>query len=191
MFCEKCGVKLPENSKFCVSCGAQVGGADAMTAPIPPLPVSPRSPRAAAPIPSPPPPPPPGYQPAAGMAAPSAPPVYRPAAQPSPSPSPAPFSGPGAQGPPSYTPQPFYGAEAQTGAGVLSVGQYIVMFILLCIPIVNIILLFAWSFGSAAPLSKKNFARAALIMGAISVILWIIAGGAIIGILGGMMGGYY
>lgn len=187
MFCEKCGVKLPENSRFCVTCGAPVERADTMTAPIPPPPVSPRSPQAAAP----PPPPPPGYQPAARPVAPSAPPVYRPATQPPPSPAPGHSSGPVVQGPPPYAPQPSYGADAQAGAAVLSVGQYIVMFILLCIPIVNIILLFVWSFGSAAPLGKKNFARATLIMAAISVILWIIAGGAIMGILGGLTGGYY
>ncbi len=196
MFCEKCGVKLPENSKFCVSCGAHVGGAGAVQAPIPPPPVTPVSPQTAAPTPFPPPPPPghgraaeappppPGYQPEPGQVAPSAPPVYRP-------PGPVPSPGPMVQGPPSYAPQPAYGTGAQAGTAVLSVGQYIVMFILLCIPIVNMILLFVWSFGSAAPLNKKNFARAVLIMGAVSLILWIIAGGAIMGILSGMMGGYY
>ena len=74
---------------------------------------------------------------------------------------------------------------------VLSVGQYIGMFLLLCIPFLNFILLLLWSLGATSNLNKRNFARAALIMVAASVILWGIAGGAIIGILGGMMGGYY
>ncbi len=182
MFCEKCGAKFPENSRFCVSCGAKIGGQAA----------APGTAQPAIPIFSPPPPPPPpGYQPAPRQAAPSAPPVYRPAAQPPPSSSPRPSPGSVVQGPPSYAPQPSYGTGASAGDEVLSVGQYIVMFLLLCIPIVNVILLFVWSFGSATPLNKKNFARAALIMGAISVILWIIAGGAIMGILGGITGGYY
>ena len=59
------------------------------------------------------------------------------------------------------------------------------------VPILNIILLFMWGFGSSANLNKKNFARAALILCAIMLIFWIAAGGLIMGALDSIMGGYY
>lgn len=65
----------------------------------------------------------------------------------------------------------------------LSVGQYILTFILLGIPLVNIILLFVWSFGSDVNLNKKNFCRATLIMGIIVTVLSIILGNVIAGIV--------
>ena len=71
----------------------------------------------------------------------------------------------------------------------LSVGQYLGMFISLCIPIINIILLFVWGFGSGVNLNKKNYARAVLIIFAIMIGLWIICGSIIMGILSGL--GYY
>lgn len=46
----------------------------------------------------------------------------------------------------------------------LSVAQYIGLFLLLCIPISNLILLFVWSFGARINQNKKNFARASLIL---------------------------
>ena len=90
------------------------------------------------------------------------------------------------QQPPAYSQKP--------DSDPLRVGQYIGMLILMCVPILNIILLFVWSFGSSANLNKKNSARASLILGAIGLILSIVFGTALSGIieelLGGM-GGYY
>jgi hypothetical protein len=73
----------------------------------------------------------------------------------------------------------------------MRVGQYIGMLLLMCVPLLNIILLFKWSFGSSANLNKKNFARAALILSAVMLIFWIIGDGLIMGALDSMMGGYY
>lgn len=75
-------------------------------------------------------------------------------------------------------------------SGALSVGQYIGMFLLLCIPLLNIVLLFVWSFGSSVDLNKRNFARAALIMVAIGVIVGAIAGGLIAEALSDLMSGF-
>jgi hypothetical protein len=61
----------------------------------------------------------------------------------------------------------------------------------MCVPILNIILLFIWGFGSSTNLNKKNFARAALILCAIMLIFWIAAGGIIGAFLGSIMGGGY
>lgn len=53
----------------------------------------------------------------------------------------------------------------------LSVGAYIGMFILLCIPIVNLIMLLVWSFSDTVNINKKHFAIAQLIMILIGILL--------------------
>jgi len=88
-----------------------------------------------------------------------------------------------------------YGAD-QTNRKPLSVGNYIVMFILCAIPIVGFICLLVWAFGSGTNMNKKNYARAALILSLIVVAIWIvifIVGGAAAGsFLNGLINsGYY
>lgn len=61
----------------------------------------------------------------------------------------------------------------------MRVGQYIGMLLLMCVPILNIILVFVWGFGSSVNLNQKNYARAMLIFFAIILISWIVAGGII------------
>jgi hypothetical protein len=56
----------------------------------------------------------------------------------------------------------------------MTVGQYIVMFLLLCIPIAQLILPFVWAFGSNVNVNKKNLARAILIFAGIAFVLYII-----------------
>ena len=90
------------------------------------------------------------------------------------------------QQPPAYSQKP--------DSDPLRVGQYIGMLLLMCIPLLNIILLFVWSFGGSINLNKKNFARASLILGAIGLILSIVFGAALSSIIGELldgMGGYY
>ncbi len=69
----------------------------------------------------------------------------------------------------------------------VSTGDWVVTFLLLCIPIVNIILLFVWAFGSNTPISKANFAKASLIWMliaiALNVALFIVFGAAILAAL--------
>ena len=90
-----------------------------------------------------------------------------------------------------YTPPQSTAYSGQPGVESLRVGQYIGMFFLMCVPILNIILLFMWGFGSSTNLNKKNFARAVLILCAIMLIFWIVAGGLIMGALYSILGGYY
>ena len=90
------------------------------------------------------------------------------------------------QQPPAYSQKP--------DSDPLRVGQYIGMLLLMCIPLLNIILLFVWSFGGSVNLNKKNFAKASLILGAIGLILSIVFGAALSSIIGELldgMGGYY
>jgi len=88
-----------------------------------------------------------------------------------------------AQQPPAYSGQP--------GSEPLRVGQYIGMLLLMCVPILGVILLFMWGFGSSVNLNKKNYARAMLIVSAIGIVLSIVFGAALIGIMGELFGGYY
>lgn len=57
----------------------------------------------------------------------------------------------------------------------LPVWKYIGIFLIMAIPIINIIMLFVWAFGSSFNRNTKNFARSFLIMALIWIIL-IIAG---------------
>ena len=49
-------------------------------------------------------------------------------------------------------------------APVISLGEWIITFIVLAIPLVNIIMLFVWGFSCGTNPSKQNFCRAALII---------------------------
>lgn len=72
---------------------------------------------------------------------------------------------------------------------IVTLGDWIVIIILTAIPIVNLIMLLVWSFSSSTPTSKKNFARAQLILLAIVFILMLIFGSAISSHLNGIPGG--
>jgi len=57
---------------------------------------------------------------------------------------------------------------------IVTVGDWIVTCLIMIIPLVNIIMLFVWAFGSTAPASKANWAKAALIWGLIVIIIYIL-----------------
>jgi hypothetical protein len=79
----------------------------------------------------------------------------------------------------------------QSSSEPLSVGQYVVLFIIQLIPIVNIIMLFVWAFGGNVNQNKRNYAKAMLIFWVIGIVLGIIFSIAMGGILSGIMGGTY
>lgn len=53
----------------------------------------------------------------------------------------------------------------------VSIGDWVLTIFLLCIPLVGLILLFVWAFGSNTPKSKSNFAKAQLIWILIDIII--------------------
>lgn len=57
----------------------------------------------------------------------------------------------------------------------LSLGQYLVMLLLMLVPILNLVMLFVWGFGSSSSLNRKNFARAMLIVSAIMLVISLIS----------------
>ena len=59
----------------------------------------------------------------------------------------------------------------------ISIGNWIISLILTMIPIVNIIMLFVWAFCNGTNPTKANWAKAALILILVWIILGIIFGG--------------
>ena len=56
----------------------------------------------------------------------------------------------------------------------LSVGDWMIVLLLISIPVVNIVMLFIWALSSEANETKSNFAKAALMWFVVSVILWFV-----------------
>ncbi len=70
----------------------------------------------------------------------------------------------------------------------MSIGDWIITFIISYIPLVGFIMLFIWAFGDGAHPSKKTWAQASLIMMVIVIVLMIIFFGVIASILGSFVG---
>ena len=56
----------------------------------------------------------------------------------------------------------------------VSLGEWMITMLLMCIPCVNIVLMFVWAFGSSAKRSKSNYFKAALIWGGIFLVFYIV-----------------
>ena len=56
----------------------------------------------------------------------------------------------------------------------VSIGNWVLTMLLMCIPFINIILLFVWAFGSNTEISKANWAKATLIWFLLGFIIWIV-----------------
>ncbi|MCB5251775.1 MAG: hypothetical protein RBR69_00150 [Candidatus Cloacimonadaceae bacterium] len=78
----------------------------------------------------------------------------------------------------------------QNMAPVMSIGNWIVTMIILIIPLVNIIMLIVWAASSSENPNRKNWAIAQLIFMGIGIVLYILLFSTIIGLVGGMSGGY-
>jgi len=72
----------------------------------------------------------------------------------------------------------------------MTIGDWIITFIITYIPLVGFIMLFVWAFGDGNHPSKKTWAQAVLIMIAISIVLAIVFFGIIASILGGIFSEY-
>jgi len=72
----------------------------------------------------------------------------------------------------------------------MSIGDWIITFIITYIPLVGFIMLFVWAFGDGTHPSKKTWAQATLIIMVVGVILAIIFFGIIASIIGSVFSGY-
>lgn len=80
---------------------------------------------------------------------------------------------------PQYAPQPEVYKEEP-----ISTGGFIGIYLLMLIPIVNLILLIVWACGGCSKRSQANFARASLILMVIGAVLT-----ALVGLAGGLLFG--
>ena len=86
--------------------------------------------------------------------------------------------------------QPYQNPAAYTDASPLSLGNYLIMMIVSAIPVVGFIMMLIWAFSGNTNLNRKNYARAALIMMLIGVVLCAVFASAIIAAFASMGGGY-
>lgn len=80
---------------------------------------------------------------------------------------------------PAYTaPQAAPAAAPGPIGPIMGVGQFMITWLLLCIPILNLVLMFMWAFSSKPDLNpnKKNLARALLLWTLIGLVLTILFG---------------
>lgn len=68
----------------------------------------------------------------------------------------------------------------------VSVGQWIVTYLIMIVPVVNIVMLFVWGFGSSTAPSKSSWAKATLIWLAVGIVLSILFSSVLAGIFAAM-----
>ena len=56
----------------------------------------------------------------------------------------------------------------------VTIGNWMLTMLLMCIPLVNIILIFVWAFGQNTPVSKANWAKTGLIWMLISIGIYLL-----------------
>lgn len=74
-----------------------------------------------------------------------------------------------APSPPSYNNNPWQQSER-----VITVGEWMMMMLVLCIPLVNIIMMFVWAFGNDGSQTKSNYYKAALIWTGIVTVIYVL-----------------
>lgn len=183
MYCNQCGTRLTDGSVFCISCGARldeqkataaesVGNNEAVVeeTTIREEETTLREtvePAVEKPIES-------GSYSSAGYEA---------------APTPAPAraesnggtyqSGPAGQQAATYQNNYYQAPAEDPNDKPMKVGDWIITWLILIIPLVNLVMPFVWAFGSNVNKSKKSYFQAYLIMMAIGIVLWIIFAAAI------------
>ena len=71
----------------------------------------------------------------------------------------------------------------ETNYRPVTTGNWMLTILLMCIPLVNIILLCVWAFGSNTPVSKANWAKASLILMGIAIGFYVVLL-VLVGVLG-------
>lgn len=57
---------------------------------------------------------------------------------------------------------------------VMSIGDWIITLLIMCIPFVNLIMILVWAFSGNSNPNRANFCKANLILMAIGVVFWFI-----------------
>ncbi len=83
-----------------------------------------------------------------------------------------------------YTPteQPTYSEPA--GEQPINIGDWLITFLITCIPCIGLVMLFVWAFSIGTPKSKSNWAKAQLIwiliIAVLTTIMYVVMGAAIL-----------
>lgn len=81
--------------------------------------------------------------------------------------------------------QPYQSSYNQDGLEEpVSVGEWMISYLVMLIPCVNIVMIFVWAFGSGTKKSKSNMFKASLIWAAISIVVAIVFMIAITSVVG-------
>ncbi|MCM1261297.1 MAG: hypothetical protein NC313_01145 [Butyrivibrio sp.] len=88
-----------------------------------------------------------------------------------------------------YQQQPYQQPYQQTDLEEpVTLGEWIITYLIMMVPCVNIVMIFVWAFGSNTKKSKSNYFKAALIFAGVSIVISIIfsifIGGSIISAFG-------
>ena len=90
----------------------------------------------------------------------------------------------------SQPPQQQQYVSQQPMAPVMTMGNWIITMLIMCIQIVNLVMLIVWAASSTENPNRSNWAKAQLIFMVVGIVLYIILAGAIIGAVGGMAGAF-
>jgi hypothetical protein len=82
---------------------------------------------------------------------------------------------------------PTYGNQSPT----ISVGEWLITFLISAIPLVGFIMLFVWAFSSSTPPSKANYAKATLLILVIFMVLGFLFASSIAALFMGASGRHY
>jgi len=83
-----------------------------------------------------------------------------------------------------------YNSSSSYGEEPVSVGEWLLTTLIFCIPLIGLIMMFVWAFGSGAKRSKSNYCKAALIWACIGIVITFAFGAMLIGIFSSMMSYY-
>lgn len=203
MYCLKCGSQMAEGSKFCITCGARLengesvqeaaaqvavvnaGGAAVLEEAAQPAQSVQSAPKPEPPQPAqqPAPPQPVQQQPAQSTQVSQPKPVQssftqptqqKPAQPAQPAQVAQPIQQSNANVQQQAVPQPAAAYQKPEKVNPLPVWKYIGIFLIMGIPILNIIMVFVWAFGTSFNRNTKNYARAVLITFLIFLVLTIV-----------------
>lgn len=174
--CDKCGAVLEDGMKFCIACGNKLPEATETTAPVEAVetvaPVEETTEAEAVATEATP------VEEAADEAQPYTPPQPETYVEPVVTPTPVATQIPVAAQVPQPVPQFTNNAPVapkpqpeKKNEQVIGIGGWIGTFVLLCLPLINLIMIIVWACGGSKYKSKVNFARAALIIALAAAIL--------------------
>ena len=169
-YCMKCGTKLTDGVRFCTGCGTPISSGISATEASPPQTEIKTEERQAVPAGE------------ASVQPQPAPPTYAPPVQGQQSPAPV-YTAPAAVAGQIEAPPP-----AGSRYAPVSTGGFIGIFLLMLIPVVNLVLLIVWACGACRKVNQSNLAKAMLVLMLIGIVLTLILGIVFWGLFAGMGG---